>query len=122
MYCSSALLVIMSIEKCLALYFPFKTKSICTVKIAKRVTLITALIFVAFDSQFFFIIKKYPNNKCNFTRVPEIYSMIFNCIDSALYSFGPFTIMTFANCLIILNLSMQLARIEPVVLNPQVRL
>ena len=47
---SSALLVIMSVEKCLALYFPFKTKSICTVKIAKRVTLVTAIIFVVFDS------------------------------------------------------------------------
>ena len=51
---SSSLLVIMSVEKCLALYFPFKTKSICTVKIAKRVTLVTTLMFVAFDSQFFY--------------------------------------------------------------------
>ena len=98
---SSALLVIMSVEKCLALYFPFKTKSICTVKVAKRVTLVTALVFVAFDSQFFFIIKKVSNSFCSFVRVPESYPLIFDRIDSVLYSFGPFTIMTLANCLII---------------------
>ena len=55
---SSALLVIMSVEKVCALYFPFKTKTICTVKIAKRVTLITFVIFFAYDFQFFFIFNK----------------------------------------------------------------
>ena len=91
----------MSIEKCLALYFPFKTKSVCTVKIAKRITLITALIFVAFDSQFFFIIKKMSHNECDFVRISENYPLIFNRIDSVLYTFSPFTIMTLANCAII---------------------
>ena len=32
---SSALLVMMSVEKCIALYFPFKTRNICTVRTAK---------------------------------------------------------------------------------------
>ena len=91
----------MSIEKCLALYFPFKTKSICTVEISKRVTLVTALVFVAFESQFFFLIKKVSHNECDFVRVPQNYPLIFNPIDSVLYSFGPFTIMTLANCAII---------------------
>ena len=59
----------MSVEKCLALYFPFKTKSFCTVKIAKKVTLITALVLVAFESQFFFIIKKVSHIKCDYVRV-----------------------------------------------------
>ena len=91
----------MSVEKCLALYFPFKTKSICTVKIAKRVSLITAVIFVAFEPQFFFIIKKVSHTDCDFVRVPHSYALIFNRIDSVLYSFGPYTIMTLTNCAII---------------------
>ena len=91
----------MSIEKCLSLYFPFKTKSMCTVQIAKRVILITALVFVAFESEFFFIIKKVSHNVCDYVRVSLSYPLIFNRIDSILYSFGPFTIKTLANCLII---------------------
>ena len=89
----------MSVEKCLALYFPFKTKSICTVKIAKRVTLVTVFMFVAFESQFFFIIKKVSDNECDY--ISTNYQLIFNRIDSVLYSFGPFTIMALANCAII---------------------
>ena len=49
---SSALLIVLSIEKFIALYFPLKSKSLCTVSMARRVSLVTAVIFVAFDSQF----------------------------------------------------------------------
>ena len=93
----------MSVEKFLALYFPFKTKTLCTVKIAKRVVFITFLIYAAFDSQFFFIIDSCEKNGisyCTFVRVPESYVLTFNRIDSILYSFGPFVIMTITNCAI----------------------
>ena len=46
---SSTLLVIISVEKCFALYFPFKTKTVCTVRTARRVSLVTVLIFVGFN-------------------------------------------------------------------------
>ena len=42
---SPALLVMMSVEKCIALYFPFKTRNICTVKTAKWATGIAFVIF-----------------------------------------------------------------------------
>ena len=98
---SSALLVLMSVEKFLAIYFPFKTKSICTVKVAKRVTFLTSLIFVACESQFFFIIEADSKNECVSVRVSKIYELTCNHTDAALYSFGPFTIMTLTNCAII---------------------
>ena len=61
----------MSVEKFFALYFPLKTKTVCTVKTAKRVTIVAAVIFIAFDSQFFFVMRanKY---RCEYIRVPEI--------------------------------------------------
>ena len=100
---SSALLVIMSVEKFLVLYFPLKTKRICTVKIAKRVVFIAALLYIAFESQFFFIIDAPADgqNYCVFVGVSESYPFILNRIDSVLYSFGPFVIMIITNCAII---------------------
>ena len=94
----------MSVEKFLALYFPFKTRRLCTVQIAKRVVFITFLIYAAFESQFFFIIDARIDNGvsyCKFVRVSESYELTFNQIDSVLYSFGPFVIMTITNCAII---------------------
>ena len=52
---SFALLIIISVEKFIALYFPLRTKTICTVSVAKRVSLATAIIFLIFDSQFLII-------------------------------------------------------------------
>ena len=107
---SSALLVIMCIEKFIALYFPLKIKSICTVKIAKQVCLFTALLFVLYDFQRFFVYDKrmsksgYPY--CTWVRVPPGYKTIYYHIESALYSFGPFTIMIIANFLIIYKFMM----------------
>ena len=90
----------MSVEKFLALYFPFQTKRLCTVQMAKRVVCISFLIYATFESQFFLIIDNVANS-CTFVRVPASYVLIFNRIDSVLYSFGPFVIMTITNCAII---------------------
>ena len=92
----------MSIEKFFALYFPLKVKTICTVRTAKWVCLITGLIFFTFDSQFFFIIDAHVKNGydvCNY--VYPNYELIFNRIDATFYSFAPFTIMIAANLAII---------------------
>ena len=43
---SSSLLVLMSIEKCFAVYFPLKSKTVCTVRIAKRTTGIVGLFWL----------------------------------------------------------------------------
>ena len=45
---SSALLAIMSVEKCYALYYPLKSKTVCTVKTAKWVCSISAVLYFAY--------------------------------------------------------------------------
>ena len=102
---SSALLVIISVEKFIALYFPLKTKIICTVRIAKRVSIVTALIFVLFDAQFFYIgetIRDAYGSYCTYSNVSEAYlAVLAGVILATLYSYGPFTIMIIVNILII---------------------
>ena len=55
----------MSVEKFFALYFPLKTKTVCTVKMAKKVTIVAAGTLAAYESQFFFIMKKHEDNYLN---------------------------------------------------------
>ena len=94
----------MSTEKFFALYFPLKTQSVCTVKTARRVSLGAAVAYTAFDSQMFFIMKAVKDDfgqYCYFLKRYESYHLIFNQIDSVLYSFGPFAIMGLSNLAII---------------------
>ena len=102
---SSTLLAMMSIEKCIVVYFPLKAKNICTVKTAKWACLIAAVAFAAFNSQYFFIIEgQLVANKtiyCGYTGVSDAYILTYYRIDSALYSFGPFATMGLTNSAII---------------------
>ena len=102
---SSALLVIMSIEKFFALYFPLKTGSVCTVSTASGVSGVTALIFIVFNAQSFFIYEaqtdSYGYDRCLYVRVSETYRLVFFRLNSALYSFGPFILMIIFNFAII---------------------
>ena len=45
----------MSIEKFIALYFPFKTRNICTVKTAKWASGIAFVVFCLLNSFLFFV-------------------------------------------------------------------
>ena len=102
---SSALLVIMSVEKFFALYFPLKTRSVCTVGTARWVSLATAMIFVIFNAQAFFIYdaKTFSDgyHLCLYIRVPSRYKLIFFRLNLALYSFGPFVLMIIFNSAIV---------------------
>ena len=51
------LLVLMSLEKCFAVYFPLKSKSVCTVKTAKWITGIVGVILAGYDGIYFFVVK-----------------------------------------------------------------
>ena len=51
---SSAMLVVMSVEKCFALYFPLKAKYLCTIEKAKRVTLATVVVTLLYNIQYCF--------------------------------------------------------------------
>ena len=110
---SSALLVIMSVEKFCALYFPLKSKTFCSVETAKRISAIIALIFAVYNFPLMIVNKallKDGRRYCSITKVLTTYGPIFLKVDSALYSFGPFTIMTIANAAIIYKLMMAKCR------------
>ena len=86
----------MSVEKCIVVYFPLKVRNICTVKTAKWACLVAAIIFFAFHSQWFFIIENVSNYRW-YVEDSQWYVIIFNRIDSIIYSFAPFAIMGLTN-------------------------
>ena len=89
----------MSIEKCFAVYFPLKSKTVCTVRTAKWTTGIVGIVLAGYDLLYFvgmesFIIKSYDRHICALNRD---YTVILTTTDYVLYSFGPFTIMFITN-------------------------
>ena len=100
---SSTLLVLMSVEKCFAVYFPLKSKTICTVKNAKWATGVVWLILTGYDifhvwgeeSRF---IKSLGRHVC--VIMVDYWKILF-ALDSVLYSFGPFVLMFMTNFAIV---------------------
>ena len=100
------MLVIMSVEKCFALYFPHKAKVICTVKNAKWISLGVGIVFLIFDGKFFVVVNatkdQFGTLYCQIKD--QDYRHIFPYIDSALYTFIPASLMIMLNSAIILKL------------------
>ena len=93
----------MSVEKCFAVYFPLKSKAVCTVKTAKWSTGIVGVILAGYNMLFFFdgeshFSKSYGRHVCIFVLN---YLKIRYAVDSALYSFGPFVLMFITNFAIV---------------------
>ena len=111
---SSAILVIMSIQKWHSLYFPLKAKTISTVKLAKKSSLVTFIIFFIFDSQYFFTTEAQTKAGVQYCKpISEKYQEIYNQIDSVLYSFGPAVIICLVNSAIIYKLVRHGNKINP---------
>ena len=55
--------MVMAVEKVFALYFPFQTKSICTVSTVKKISAAIALILFIFDVHIIFIRDAKTNSK-----------------------------------------------------------
>ena len=97
----------MSIEKCFAVYFPLKAKTVCTVRTDKWATGVVGVILAISDSAYFFLaksiifLKSSGRHTCVYTGN---YRVIADTIDSILYSFGPFTLMFITNFAIGLKL------------------
>ena len=101
---SSMLLVLMSIEKCFAVYFPLKAKAVCTVKTAKWVTGIVGVILAGYDSINFYAMESdiyyYTGyHDCFFNT--DNYHVILSAVDSVLYSSGPFSLIFAINLAIV---------------------
>ena len=92
----------MSIEKCFAVYFPLKSKSVCTVKTSKWATCIVGVVLVGYDSMYFVafetIIKPSGNKDCVLNGK---YMIALWSVDSVLYSFGPLALMLTTNIAIV---------------------
>ena len=105
---SCALVVVMTTEKCLALYFPIKTKHVCTVKTAKRLSLLTLLLNVACSAQWLFNAKASQDecgyDYCEIVNVYKGYKRDFEIIKGALYSVVPSTMLIIFSSLIITKL------------------
>ena len=100
------LLVLMSLEKCFAVYFPFKSKTICTVKTAKWATGIVGVTLGGYNLVHFFlresrISKSLGRHVCG---VVGNYKVLLDAVDSALYSFAPFMLMFLTNFAIVFKL------------------
>ena len=93
-----------------ALYFPLKTRSICTVATAKRVTFTLSFFLVAYNMQNFFIWEAavHPGGfeLCTFVNKFDSYALIYFKIENTLYSFAPFTMMVLTNGSIIYKFMM----------------
>ena len=94
------LLVLMSIEKSFVVYFPLKSKSICTMRTAKWATGIGGVILAAYNIVDFFRyeseIQQSGQHECVFLFDLKII-LILETVGSTFYSFGPFALMCVTN-------------------------
>ena len=98
---SSTLLVLMSVEKCFVVYFPLKSKTVCTVKTAKCATGLAGMILAGYDLQYLIFYEVTADKDgCAFRLT---HRDILILVDSVLYSFLPFILMSVTNFAIILK-------------------
>ena len=91
---SSMLLVLMSIEKCFAVYFPLTSKSVCTMKTAKLATGIVGVVLAGCNSVYFILMK----HNCLIAVISYSHLLV---VDSVLNSFAPFILMFITNLTIV---------------------
>ena len=92
----------MSLERFFALYFPLKSKTVCTMKTAKWSTGSLALIFLAYNVQYLVIYKSKVTDRVYSCLFPNKKLLaVLDRVDSVLYSFGTFTVMILVNSAII---------------------
>ena len=87
--------------------FFFHTKGLCTVKTAKKVSMLAAFVLFAFNVQLVFLRATRTDSNgektCMWVDVLDGYRDIYHQIDAFLYSFIPLLVMFTANWLIILK-------------------
>ena len=103
----SSILVLMSVEKCFAVYFPLKSKTICTVRTAKWATDIVGIILMSFNIYHFFSNESHFSKFCGNICISNFDLNLvksLDAVDSALYSFGPFLIIFITNFAVVLKM------------------
>ena len=89
----------MSVEKCFAVYFPLKSKTVCTVRTAKQATGIVGVIQAGYNLHWFFTVEESVSMSTGLYDCvsTDYYHYTFDFVDSVLYSFGPFVLMFLTN-------------------------
>ena len=99
--CSSTTLVVMTAEKCFALYFPLKARYICTVRSAQWTSVVMVTVFLVYNSQSFFVMKKFQDDLgfdyCKTVHTPKNYMKTFHLVHSVIYSYVPIVSMAMLN-------------------------
>ena len=94
----------MSLEKCFAVYFPLKSKTVCTVKTAKLSTGVAGFALAGYEFVYFVGMESFIKSSVLYICFyKDGYFVILFAIDSVLYSFAPFTIMLISNLAIALK-------------------
>ena len=104
---SSTILIIMSVEKWFVLYFPFKAKVVCTLLTARWASLISAVLLIAFETQFFFIFESYDINGlevCVYSNGK--YGSVIETMKSIVYSYVPIIMMGLTSFAIVIKFIM----------------
>ena len=100
-HCSAWLLTVMTVERCVAIWFPLKAKKLCSVQNAVWVTVVVAVVFLIFDGQWFFVTEENISQYCDFKpSISKWYRKNFGALDATLYSYAPFLIMFVSNSMI----------------------
>ena len=89
----------MSLEKCFVIYFPLKSKTVCTVKTAKWATGVVGIILAGYDLQYLIVCEATVDKNSCVCQVTYLDIMIF--VDSYIYSIGPFVLMFITNFAIV---------------------
>ena len=100
---SSMLLVLMSVEKCFAVYFPLKSQTVCTIKTAKWATGVVGVILAGCNLQWFVVVE-YGIDEWSGDYVciwNEHFYPALDIVESVFYSFGPFFLMSLTNFAIV---------------------
>ena len=89
----------MSSEKCSVIYFPLKSKTVCTVKTAKWATSVVGVILAGYDLQYPIVCEATVDKNGCVCKVT--YLNIMRLVDSSIYSIGPFVLMFITNFAIV---------------------
>ena len=92
---SAANLVILSVEKFIALYFPLRSKSICTVRMARRASVVTCALCLVWAVQFYLTgkpVKRQNGTICSqgpYHMDLDYFMLLYNVIVPVTYPYGP---------------------------------
>ena len=105
------ILVAMTIERFIAVHFPFKAPKYATIKNGKIVIVILIVVFTGINLHFFWTVSLNERGHCAYLEEhTHFHDKVWPWIDATLYSFTPFALLFIFNILIICDNRRQLKR------------